>query len=567
MRMRTLYLIFTFCLPFLGFGQKKYTIVYENVSYKKFIKHPETEFKDSTRAINYLADLQNSAISKGFLLASVDSINYESSQKAIVTFTLGPKFSASELSIDKKELSFISRHERINEKLISNMEFSPREVKSLLSKIHKAYLNNGYPYVAIKLEDHEMENDVLKATIDINKGAYTTWQNIHVKGDSSVSQKFVSSLIDVKIGEAYDESKLATISTRIQQIPFLEEIKPHELLFTKDGCELYLYLKSIPISSFNGVVGLQQDAASEKLSITGELNLKLLNTLKRGELLDAKWQSIRDQTQSLKLHLNYPFLFNTSFGLDGTFDLYKRDTSFLELNSTIGVQYFLNQGNYIKAYYQNISSNVLEGGLNNPTFNKLGNVSSNSYGISYIANRVDYLPNPRRGFNLKLTTAVGNRKSQANDSALVVKSITIRGIIDAELFIPLHKRHVIRINNVTEYYSAEEIFENELYRFGGLEAQRGFNEDELFATTRNTTVLEYRFLLDKNSHVFAFADQTWYENNSSSYYNDSPFGFGVGFSFRTNVGVFSISYALGKQQNNAILLSNGKIHFGYIAYF
>ena len=47
-------------------------------------------------------------------------------------------------------------------------------------------------------------------------------------------------------------------------------------------------------------------------------------------------------------------------------------------------------------------------------------------------------------------------------------------------------------------YCLPLIFENELYRFGGLSAQRGFNEDELFATTRNTTVLEYRFLLDKN---------------------------------------------------------------------
>jgi len=541
--------------------------VYENVSYKKFIKHPETKFKDSARANNYIADLQNSAISKGYLLASVDSIRYLSSNQANVSFSLGPKFSSSELSIDKKELDFISRHERINEKLISNLEFSPREVKALLARIHKAYLNNGYPFVAIKLEDHEMANDVLKAKIDIHKGEYNAWQKIHIKGDSSVSAKFVSSLIDVKLGGSYDESKLSTISTRIQQIPFLQEIKPHEILFTKEGCELFLYLKSVPISSFNGVVGLQPDPAKEKLSITGELNLKLLNTLKRGELLDVKWQSIRDQTQSLNSHLNYPFLFNTSFGLDGTFDLYKRDTSFLELNSTIGVQYFLNQGNHIKAYYQNISSNVLEGGLNNPTFNKLGNVSSNNYGLSYIANRVDYLPNPSRGINLKVTSAIGNRKSQVNDTSLLVKSMTFRGIIDAELFIPLHKRHVLRINNVIEYYSADEIFENELYRFGGLGAQRGFNEDELSATTRNTTILEYRFLLDKNSHVFAFADQTWYENNSLNYYNDTPFGFGVGFSFRTNVGVFSISYALGKQLDNAILISNGKIHFGYIAYF
>lgn len=49
--------------------------------------------------------------------------------------------------------------------------------------------------------------------------------------------------------------------------------------------------------------------------------------------------------------------------------------------------------------------------------------------------------------------------------------------------------------------------------------------------------------------------------------SDQPFGFGAGFSFGTNLGIFSISYALGKQFNNPIELKNGKVHFGYVTYF
>jgi len=100
-----------------------------------------------------------------------------------------------------------------------------------------------------------------------------------------------------------------------------------------------------------------------------------------------------------------------------------------------------------------------------------------------------------------------------------------------------------------------------------LNSQRGFNEDALFATTKTTATIEYRFLLDKNSHVFAFYDQSCYENNAKTYYNDAPFGFGAGFAFNTNFGVFSISYALGKEFSNPILFSNSKVHFGYIVYF
>jgi outer membrane protein assembly factor BamA len=79
--------------------------------------------------------------------------------------------------------------------------------------------------------------------------------------------------------------------------------------------------------------------------------------------------------------------------------------------------------------------------------------------------------------------------------------------------------------------------------------------------------VEYRFLLDQNSRAFLFFDQSFYERNSSGYAQDHPFGFGAGFSFGTPIGIFSIQYALGSQQNNPILIKNGKIHFGYIAYF
>jgi hemolysin activation/secretion protein len=116
-------------------------------------------------------------------------------------------------------------------------------------------------------------------------------------------------------------------------------------------------------------------------------------------------------------------------------------------------------------------------------------------------------------------------------------------------------------------YYAPIIYQNEAFRIGGLSTLRGFNEEELFVTSFMTTTIEYRYLLERNSALFAFFDQAFYENSSANHLTDMPFGFGGGFSFGTNLGIFSISYGLGKQLNNPILVRNGKVHFGYIAYF
>ena len=553
-------------LPLITFGQKNYVVEWKGSPLTSFIKHPETKFKDSLQANAYISSLREEAVNDGYLLASIDSVQYAKSKATAFVF-LGSKYSSAVLTLPTVEVNFIRRNARITEKFLLELPLTPKELGSNLQKIHQAYLNNGYPFASVQLDSIDIKKEGIQAQIRIDRGPMYTWKEIHIKGDTAVGKKYLTSLIGISEGDVYNQNKLRQISGAITQVPFLKEIRSHEVLFTKRGCELFIYVQSVAISSFNGVVGLQPDPITERLQITGDLNLRLMNILKRGELLNIRWQSIRDQTQSLTSRLNYPFLFGTSFGIDGKFDLYKRDTSFLELNGSFGVQYFLNHGNYVKAYYQSLTSSVLSGGANNPTYSNLGNTQSNNYGLAFSSNRVDYVPNPSRGFRIDTEMSIGSRNSQRNDSAQVVKSSTYRGKLDVEWFIPLYRRHILRLSNTSEFYIADEIFQNEVFRFGGLTEQRGFNEDELLATTRTSFVAEYRFLLDKNSHVFAFFDQTWYENISSNYVNDTPYGFGVGFSFRTNLGVFSISYALGSQFNAPIQFNSSKVHFGYIAYF
>ena len=564
--MRTLYLVLILILPNYYWAQSSYQIIFKNSSYQQFVKRPKVQFKDSISAKRYLSGFQKEAISKGYVLASFDSLHFQPN-KVNVYFTLGPKMNSVILTLGEKEMKFVRKTTRLNEKIISQTPFTPTELANTIKKIENAYLNNGYPFVRLKLVNHVWDGNELSVKLDINSGKFDNWSKINVRGDSSISSKYISNLLNIRIGDAYSEKEVSLISSRINQVSFLKEIKPSEILFTQEGVELFLYLESVPISSANGIIGFQPDATTQKLSLTGDVHLKLMDVFHRGELLDLQWQSIRKQTQSLEVKVNYPFLFNTSFGLDGNFNLYKRDSSFLELNSTAGVQYFLKKGNYLKVFYNNISSNVLSGGANNPSFSNLGSVKSNNYGISYTYKQIDYVPNPSRGLHFLIEGAAGTRKSQVSDTSETFKSTTFRGKVSGELFIPLAKRHVLRINSATEFYIADRIFENEVYRYGGLNSQRGFNEDALFATTKTTATVEYRFLLDKNSHVFAFYDQSFYENNAKTYYYDSPFGFGAGFAFSTNFGVFSISYALGKEFSNPIRFSNSKVHFGYIVYF
>ena len=124
------------------------------------------------------------------------------------------------------------------------------------------------------------------------------------------------------------------------------------------------------------------------------------------------------------------------------------------------------------------------------------------------------------------------------------------------------------IGNKSALIQSENIYQNELLRFGGLRLLRGFDEEALTASLYSFMTLEYRFILDRNSYLALFSDGGYYESNTvSGYDKDTPIGIGAGINFETKAGIFSFNYAFGKQRDNPFDLGAAKIHFGFVNIF
>ena len=241
----------------------------------------------------------------------------------------------------------------------------------------------------------------------------------------------------------------------------------------------------------------------------------------------------------------YPFLFQSPFGVAANFLLYKRDSTFLDLNAEFNVSYQLNNGTTFRAHYRYVNSNLLSGAENSIEFQSLSSYSTNSYGLSFEKKQVDNIVNPSRGSAFMSKFYLGQRTLNSDSNS--VSNVTVSGHIHYQQYIPFFKRHVLFMSGSFDMYSSPVIYQNELFRFGGLNTLRGFNEEELFASVKGIATIEYRFLLDQSSNIFIFYDQCIYENNALEYFKDQPFGFGAGISFGSKIGIFNITYALGKK--------------------
>jgi len=565
--MRRVILILFFLLPLLITAQNSYVLSFNEGDGLFYVEKKDLQFSSKEKLFQHIRKIQSKQIKKGYVLTSLDSIRWQG-DTAFVDLYLGEQFSTLQITFDEEDRHLLRRAPRISERLIARLPFSPEMVETMLHTVHNYLSNTGYPFAKVYLSVDKLQPGTSSAHLHIEKGSLINITKIHIRGETKVKEKYIQNAISIKEGNPYNSEEIQRISQRVQQIQFINEIRPHEILFTPDGAEIYLYLEGEPVSSVNGIVGLQPNPVTEKTIVTGDIRLKLINVINQGETLEMNWRSLQPKTQELKIDFDFPFLFNTPFGVEAKFHLYKLDSTYLKTNFHLGVRYYFTGGSYLKAFYQSDNSNLLYGANSlSLSGSNFATVRTHNYGLGFHRHYVDYLPNPSTGLNINTDVSMGRRSSRLPESDTSTVTTTIRTNLHLEYFIPITRRNVIRLANHTTSYYAPEIYQNELSRFGGLTTQRGFNEETLLATTLTTFTLEYRFLVDKNSHAFAFYDQSIYEKNDGNYVRDTPFGFGVGYSFGTRLGIFSISYALGKQFDNPIQIRDGKVHFGYIAYF
>lgn len=538
-------------------------------SKKKFSSEPERN--------KQVQSLLFSFYDKGYLAASIDSVSKDSLLLHCY-ITPGEIYKWAKLSsgnISEGMLSIAG----FREKIFFGQPLHFKEIEKLSRKILEWHENNGYPFASFKLDSIQFSSEyAIEASLNLQKNKEIHLDSIVIRGNAKINPVYFYNYIGIKPGDLYDESKVKKLTARIKELPFLKETRSFEIIFSESISKLIFFLENNQASQFDGILGVLPDnEIPGKVLLTGDLQLKLLNSFGSGELIDINWRKLQEETQDLKAHFVYPFLFSTPFGIDTRLDIYKKDTTFMNVNSILGLQYILSGGNYFKVF-MNTKNSIMLSDYGLEFLSQLppyADVKTVLYGIGYKNEQLDYRLNPRKGYYFIINGAAGNRRVLKNPKIneelyenIELKTVQYDLSLAIDYFIPLTKRSTVKLSNSTAYLISPSAFENELYRIGGLRTLRGFDEESIFASSYSLFTMEARYLLEQNSYAHIFWNGAWYENNTmNKFVTDTPWGFGAGMSFETKAGIFSLSYALGKQFNQDFQFRTGKIHFGIVNYF
>lgn len=510
---------------------------------------------------------------KGFLEANIDSICLNA-YNLNAYIHLGNNYKLGKLShegLDINQTSEVSF--RFANRTINNLS----ELESTHKKIINVYNDNGYPFARVKPDTIRIRSNEIIGAWKLHQGNYTIWDSINLKGNIKVRKQFLIKYLDIKPGEPYSENTYNTISTKISNLNFCNEIKPAEIEFIKNKAVVYTYLDKEASNRFDGIIGLQSDKDSnDDLSITGEINLLLNNAFRSGEQLGLNWKKFDSESQDLSIGFMHPYIIS-KIGVDFKFKLSKQDSTYLTTKLNTSLRLFQKGSRHIKLFYQYqasslISTSHLAGVSVLPDY---ADVKTNLAGLGFVHSKLDYPFNPKRGWFVDFTFGAGTHRIKKNRKIPeeLYNGLDLNGTIlnaewKGELNLPLSNRISYRIKNAGGFKASDNLFINDLFKIGGLNTLRGFDEDIFRVSKYSVLTNELRFIPERNTSFYLFTDAAYYKQELlDQSFDDFPVGVGFGLSFGTKAGIFNLNYALGKQKNQNFDFRSAKIHFGFVSRF
>lgn len=543
--------------------------------------------RDSMVAVQEMNLLLSKLRNAGYLAASTDSIQADSASMHTYIY-VGEPFSQIVLTsanLDAEQLQASGAKNSIQ----NNKPISYRQVEQIKSRVIQSAENSGYPFASVRLDSFQYGENI-SAKLMLTKNDLIKYDTLRIFGKTKVKRVFLKNYLGLKTNRAYNESNISRIKQRLNELQFVEQIQPHTVEFQNGKAAVNLYLKDKRASQFNFLLGFLPGSSGQKLLVTGEARIHLFSPFGVGEEIFLEWQKLQPKTQRLDIRLTYPYIAGLPLGINARFELYKRDTTYLDIDGDYGVQYQTIGSNYLRASLKQKTTILL-----NPDTAFVRqrralptnlDINSNEFALEYFVQKLDYRFNPTSGYVLRLGGSAGVKRIRKNNTiasmfdeiagksfeylydSIRTKSFQFKISLAFDKYWRLAPRHTIKTAIDGKYFYSPLVFENEMYRLGGVSSLRGFDDQSIFTPYYLMANLEYRFLLSKNSYFSAFFNSAMVKNNAANQKQfDFPYGFGAGAAIETKAGIFGITYAMGTQQNNKFSFRSAKIHFGYVNYF
>jgi len=504
----------------------------------------ERLFADTIQLTNYVEKLQLQWINQGYYFSGIDSL-VNSDQSRIYLH----KGEARKVDLDG---------------------YKGKRLGRKLEKELQNYSNSGYPFASIFLDSLRINGETLSGKLQVNPGPQITYDSAYFFHSVKTNHSYIYQLLDIVPGDKFSERSYAQISKKVERSSFLSIQRPTDLSFRNKKAKVFLDIKEEAANTFQGVLGLQQNAA-QSTTVVGSIELDIQNLFRSGKQFMFSWERFSEQSQRLNIFYKHPFFLDSRISPSFRFDLLKQDTTFLTRRFGLGVHTYIAPRVELFLEYEQTVGTLLSTDIQFLEGSGLAGFTRPLYSLQLSQGNLINLGRLGEGVVWSTSGAAGRKRVDRNLDVPDTYYDTIQantnfyqleGVLAYQL--RPFKRQTFFHHISSGVIENDQLLQNELYRVGGLTTLRGFNEKAIFARHYFLSRIEFRSFFEERSYAYVFYDQLFYQKREL---RDRPFGVGLGFALATSAGQFTFALAVGDSKNQSISFATMKAHFGYISQF
>jgi outer membrane protein assembly factor BamA len=526
------------------------TMIIDSVSYYK-------GFDNYTALKTEVYTLKKKLTRLGFIDTTIENITKQNDTLFKAELFLGKKVNRIlidyDSSFDAELLNFIDHIEGDN-----CFELDISQLESALTELNSQIAEEGDPFSTLQLVNiSKLNPDLISADLSIVNNQKRRIDKIIVKGYENFPKSYIKRFLKLRTGKSFKLNAIKEKVELLEDLRFASQIKDPEVLFTQDSTTLYLYVDKTKTNNFDGFLGFGTNENTNKIEFDGYLDLRLINNLNFGETLNLFYKSDEIDQQTIKIDTDLPYLFGSPIGLQVGLRIFRKDSTFLNADQYAKVNYQIDTQQRIAVGITSTNStNLLESDTAT-----LNDYTSNYYTLNYNYTKSQfYDPLFPINFLFDVSAGFGARANNLGKQNQRVFNLDTYKIFN------LNNKNSVYLKLNGALLSSDDYLDNELFRFGGINSIRGFEENSLVANLYGVINTEYRYRLSNSLYVHSVFDAAYFQNQLTDS-GEKLFGFGFGLGLLTNSGLFRLNYSSGKTEDRPFKLSDSKVHVSLTATF
>ena len=448
----------------------------------------------------------------------------------------------------------------------------PEILNSDIDRILRLYERSGYPFAKMRVGEFttSTESGEMYITLHVEEGQRMRVNDLLLVGIRRTRKAYIEYLADIRQGEWLDR-ELDDMYRDIEAAQVFSRFDPIEVIrVTDDEIMLVINAEEDQPGVFDIVLGYQPPSDNTAASgFVGNGHLDLRSLFGMGRRISLRLNRLPGQISTLNAQYADPYFWGLPFSLEAGFDGIQQDSTYSQQIYKGALGYRLGNGFDAFATLKRETTRPGQAGI--ALINGIQRIPRSEvtfWGFSLRYMRLDRAMNPRAGFHMTTSLEGGRKKRSAStidlngdstNTTIAVRQQRLEVI--TRLYRPLFDRSVFVLGTDTRILVSSEFDTSDLFRFGGAQSLRGYDEERFRGRIVHRSLLEMRYILDRNSYAYLFFDVGYIDRPATpDLEKEQGFfpGYGLGIQFESGIGLINTSLALSTQDNP----SQAKVHVG-----